>query len=437
MDAPNDPSRNAAAARPASASARPPAATGSIRIWRTRALPIALVAIGLVGAVYGGPRLLLGPAVEVDTARRTDFVMTVVASGHVETPFRVAIGSQIVGIVTEVPVAEGQAVRAGDALVVLDDREVRAALVQAEGAVAQAESRLRQQIEVILPAAEETLRQTRATLANAQSGHDRTARLASDGFATRAALDEATKALDIARAQVRSAELQVFANRPGGSDHVMVETQLRQATANLAAAQSRLSYTVIRAPRDGVLITRDVERGTVVGPSMVLFRLSPTGDTQLVVQIDEKNLGLIAPGQKAIASADAYPRDRFPAELVYINPGIDLQRASVEVKLRVPEPPATLRQDMTVSVDIEVATRPRALVLPAASVRGVAAGRPWVLKVVDGRARRHPIRVGLVGAGQAEILDGVAEGDLVVPIAASGIVDGTRLRARAATPEPP
>ena len=184
--------------------------------------------------------------------------------------------------------------------------------------------------------------------------------LPSDGYGTKATLDDATKSLDIARAQVRSAELQVFTNRPGGSDYVMAETQLNQARASLATAQSRLSYTVITAPRDGVLISRNVERGYVVQPSNVLMVLSPSSETQLVVQIDEKNLGLIAIGQKALASADAFPKDTFAAEVIYINPGIDLQRASVEVKLRVPEPPAYLRQDMTVSVDIETRETPGA-----------------------------------------------------------------------------
>lgn len=414
------------------AGAAPARWRSAVRRLRGRILPLGLAVLAVAGLYVGGPRLLLGPIVDVDTVVRADFVMTVVASGRVETPFRVNVASQVVGVVADVPVEEGQAVKAGETLVVLDDREARAALVQAEGAVAQAESRLRQLHEVALPAAEETLRQAQATLANAQSSHDRTARLALDGYATRAALDEATKGLDIARAQVRSAELQVFTNRPGGSDQVMAETQLRQARANLAAAQSRLSYTVIKAPRDGVLISRDVERGNVVQPSAVLMRLAPLGDTQLVIQVDEKNLAHIALGQKAIASADAYPRERFAAELVYINPGIDLQRASVEVKLRVPDPPAYLRQDMTVSVEIEVATRPGALVVPAAGIRELAGGRPWVLKVVDGRARRQPVSVGLISAGKAEIVGGLAEGDLVVPIRAGTPAPDARLRPRAA-----
>ena len=398
------------------------------QMWRWRIRAPALIG-ALVVLWYFGVPIVLGPVVYADPVVRADFVQSVVASGHVEAPFRVNIGSQITGVVASIPVSEGQVVRAGDTLIVLDDHEARAAVVQAEGAVAQTEARLRQMRELTLPSAEEALRQAKATLVNAQQIYDRAAKLAQDGYGTKATLDDATKSLDIAHALLRSAELQVFTNRPGGSDYVMAETQLNQARASLATAQSRLSYTVITAPRDGILISRDVERGNVVQPSNVLMKLSPAGDTELVVQIDEKNLGLIAIGQKALASADAFPKDTFAAEVIYINPGIDLQRASVEVKLRVPEPPAYLRQDMTVSVDIEVARRPDALIVPAASLRGMAGGKPWVMKVNSGHATRQPVKVGLVSAGKAEILDGLNAGELVVP-ATMALKDGARIRAR-------
>ena len=370
---------------------------------------------------------ILGPLVSVETIVRADFVQSVVASGHVEAPFRVNVGSQITGVVAAVPVAEGQAVKAGDALIVLNDREARAAVVQAESAVAQAEARMRQLRELTLPSADEGLNQAKTTLTNAQKAFNRASKLAIDGYGTRVALDEATKALDIARAQVRNAELQVYTNRPGGSDYVMAETLLNQARAALTTAQSRLSYTTIVAPKDGVLISRNVESGNVVQPSSILMTLSPVGDTQLVVQIDEKNLGLIALAQKALVSADAFPKETFTAEVVYINPGVDLQRASVEVKLRVADPPAYLRQDMTVSVDISVAKRSGAVIAPVTSVHDLNGSAPWVMKIANGRATRQPIKIGLVSGGKAEILDGLASGDAVLP-ATSTIKSGAKVR---------
>jgi HlyD family secretion protein len=329
----------------------------------------------------------------------------------------------------DVPVEEGQSVKAGDILIVLDDRETKAVVVQAEGAVAQAEARLRQLRELTLPSAEEALAQARATLLNAQHVYERAAELARKGVATKATLDEATRALNVARAQVRSAEFQVFTNQPGGSDYVMAETQLNQAGANLTTAQSRLSYTIIKAPRDGVLIWRDVERGNVVQANNVLMKLSPFVDTQLTVQIDERNLGLLLVGQKALASADAYPKDVFEAEVIYINPGVDVARASVEVKLRVLTPPAYLRQDMTVSVEIETARHPGALIVPAESLRGLSGDHPWVMRVKGRHTERQPVSVGRTGGGKVEILGGLKEGDLLIPSTAS-VKEGARIRAR-------
>jgi HlyD family secretion protein len=377
--------------------------------------------------LWQGVRLVLGPAVVVDQVRRGHLIETVVASGHVETPFRVEIGSQLTGTVQDVLVQQGEKVTKGQPLISLEQRELKASVVQAQGAVAQAEARIRQLEELTLPSAKETLTQAQATLRNAQATYDRTAQLEHNGYATRAALDEAQKTLDVARAQMRSAEFQVYTASPGGSDYVMAQTLLNQARANLDTAESRLGYANITAPRDGVLITRAVERGTVVQPGKVLLVLAPAGDLQLVMQIDERNLGKIALGQKALASADAYPDRRFPATITYINPGVDISRASVEVKLTVTDPPDYLRQDMTVSVDIEVAAKNDALVLPVRSVHDALSGAPWVLGIKDGRASKLPVKTGLRGNSHVEIVEGLAAGDVAIP-QSSGVLTGQRLR---------
>ncbi|WP_035981723.1 efflux RND transporter periplasmic adaptor subunit [Bradyrhizobium sp. STM 3843] len=401
-----------------------PAVWSAIAAHRWFILAVLLL-VGL--GAWQGVRVIFGPAVVVDQVRRGSLVETVVASGHVETPYRVEIGSQITGTVEEVLVQEGERVTKGQPLISLEARELKAAVVQAQGAVAQAEARMRQLAELTLPSAKESLTQAQATLLNAQQTYDRTSHLAEGGYATRQALDDAQKTLDVARAQKRAAEFQVYTASPGGSDYVMAETQLNQARANLDTAQSRLGYATISAPRDGVLITRNVERGTVAQPGKALLVLAPAGDVQLVLQIDERNLGKLALGQKALASADAYPDKRFPAIVSYINPGVDISRASVQVKLTVQDPPDYLRQDMTVSVDIDVASKPDALVLPVRSVHDLTSGQAWVLGVKDGRAVKRPVQVGIRGNSHIEIVDGLSVGEIAVP-ANSGILTGQRLR---------
>jgi HlyD family secretion protein len=106
-------------------------------------------------------------------------------------------------------------------------------------------------------------------------------------------------------------------------------------------------------------------------------------------------------------------------------------RGTVEVRLRVGDPPPFLRPDMTVSVNVEVGRRAGALVLPADALRESAAGEPWVLAVRGGRTERRPVAVGLKGEGLVEVRGGVAEGDVVVPTSALGVAAGQRVRARA------
>ena len=395
-------------------------------LWAHRWFLLCAAALAGLGG-WQAARVLLGTAVVVDPVIRGNLVETVVASGHVETPFRVEISSQITGTVADVLVEEGQQVAKGQPLVAIEASELKAAVVEAQGAVAQAEAHLRQIRELTLPAARQTLAQAEATLLNAQRVYDRTADLAKNGFATRAALDDAQKNLDVARTQVRTAELQVFTNSDGGSDYVMAETELNRTKATLDTARSRLGYATIMAPRAGVLISRSVERGTVVQPGRVLMVLAPAGDAQLVLQIDEKNLGLIALGQKALASADAYPDQRFAAVVTYINPGIDITRASVEVKLTVANPPAYLRQDMTVSVDIEVGRRDDALILPLRDIHDALSGSPWVMVVKNHRTRQQPVQLGLRGNSHVEIMGGLQAGDLAVPLTA-GMMTGQKIR---------
>ncbi len=395
-------------------------------LWTHRWIVLAAMFVVGVGG-WQGARVLIGTAIVIDQVKRGALIETVVASGHVETPFRVEIGSQITGTVTDVPVQEGQRVTAGQPLVLLRSSELQAAVAQAQGAAAQAAAHMRQIEELTLPMARATLREAQATLLNTQQTFGRASELARNGYATRAALDEAQKNLDVARTQVRTAELQIYTASPGGSDYVTGQTQLNQARANVDTATSRLGYATIPAPRDGILIIRNVEQGSVVQPGKALLVLAPAGATQLVLQIDERNLGKLALGQPAVASADAYPDQRMAAVVSYINPGVDIARASVQVKLTVPDPPVTLRQDMTVSVDIEVARRDSTLVLPGRSVHDALSGKPWVMGVRGGRAYQQPVRMGLQGSALVEVLEGLAEGDAAVP-ANSGVLTGQRIR---------
>ncbi|HYO27269.1 MAG TPA: efflux RND transporter periplasmic adaptor subunit [Azonexus sp.] len=369
-----------------------------------------------------------GATVAVETVIRRDFVQSVVASGRVETAHRVEIGSQITGTVVRVPVNEGQSVKVGDILVELEAAELDAAERQADMAVAQAQGRQRQMREVQVPVAEQALREAEANLAKARSLLRRNQELAQRGFIASAALEEFDRAVTVADAQVKSTQRQLVTAGPAGSDYALAGTAVAEARASADLAGARADYAVIRAPVGGTLIGRNIEVGDVVQAGKVLMTLSPVGRTQLVVEIDEKNLRLLTIGQHALASPDAYPQMRFAADLAYINPGINALTGAVQVKLDVPSPPAELRQDMTVSVDIAVARRPNAVLIPASAVHDGEGGAAWVLLLKDGRSVRRPVRLGLRSGGYAEVLEGLSEGEGVIP-ASLAIAPGARVRA--------
>jgi len=381
-------------------------------------------------ALFLGAAMLrwwVGPQVQTDAVQRRDVLQTVVASGRVETPHRVNIGAQITGTVARVPVTEGQTVKAGDVLVELVGTELQSARRQAQQAVVQAQNRLRQMNELQGPVLQQTLRQAQASLDTAQANWQRNQALFDQGFIGQAALDESRKALALADAQVRAALQQVTSTRVGGAEHSLALGAVAEAQANAETVNAKARYAVIQAPASGQLIGRNVEVGDVVQAGKVLMTLSPQGVMQLVVQIDEKNLRLMALGQQALASADAYPQQPFKAQVAYINPGINAQTGAVEIKLEVLEPQKDLKQDMTVSVDLVVARQPQVLALQVARVNEISGASPWVWLVQAGHAVRRPVRLGLRGGAWAEVLEGLREGDAVItsPIA---LREGQRVR---------
>lgn len=391
---------------------------------------VGLAVLGLLLASYAAFRYFSGVLVPTVLVQRADLLETVVASGHIESPNRVEIASQITGTVVSVAVREGEVVRQGQPLIMLRADELQNAAAQAQAAEAQANARLRQVGELTLPQALEAERSAQASLLATQQIFDRASALLEKGFVTRANFDEVTRNRDVARTQVAVAEAQIRSARAGGSGLAAAAADLQQAKASSAAAQSRLGYATITAPRDGILISRSVERGAVVIPGATLMLLSPGKEMQIVLQIDERNLSGIAIGQTARVSADAYPQDHFFAKVVYINPAIDIARASATVKLTVTDPPAYLRQNMTVSVDIATARRANTLSLPGNAVHDALTSAPWAMVLENGRAVRRKIRLGLQGNERIEILGGVAEGARVI-LVTSDIVTGDRARAAA------
>jgi HlyD family secretion protein len=353
-------------------------------------------------------------AVDIVVAKSEDVQTSVVASGRVLAPARVDIGATITGRVERVAVREGARVAADDLLVQLEKRELAAAVSQASAARNRAKARVDSVATLALPTARAALAQAVANLSVAEQEWRRAQDLVAKGFISKSRLDDAERQLKVARGQSDSARAQVRAQETAGAEAQQARSQLVEAEAALELAQARLAQAAVRAPAAGVVLERVIEPGDIAQPGRRMMTLALDGPARLIVQVDEKNLPLLGQGRAAVAAADAFPNQRFEAQIAYVSPGVDAARGTVELRLDVPKPPDFLRSDMTVTIDIAGPLLKQALLLPAEAIRQLQSDAPYVLLERAGKAVKAAIRPGLQTQGRAQIVSGIAAGDRVI-----------------------
>jgi len=353
--------------------------------------------------------------VDVLQVRLAPLVRTVQFSARVQALSRVDIGATVTGRVAEVLAVEGAQVRAGDALVRLEAQELRAALAQALAAQQQAVARLAGLRSTGRSGASAVLAQAQASVDAAQAEFERAQQLVAQGFVSASRQDEARRARDVALAQRDSAKAQAGAVGDAGTEIVQAQAAAAAGASAVEAARARLAQTALRAPADAQVLSRAVEPGQIVQPGKSLLTLALAGPTRLVAQADERFLDQLAVGQSATAVADAYAGQRFAARVLSIAPIVDAQRGAIEVKFMLAEPlPAFLRQDMSLSVEVETARRAAAVAVPVAALAPPAGGAGASVRVVaDGRVVVRQVTLGLRTLDAVEITAGLADGDLV------------------------
>ncbi len=397
----------------------------ALRISRLMLAVIAGGAVAAVALAYFGWR---APAVDVVRVESTRLTQSVVVSGRVLAPAKSDIGATITGRVQRVAVDEGAHVSAGALLIELEQPELAAALAQARATEAAAQTRIRQWRDVGAPNAQQLQAQAEANYRVAERDAGRQEQLFKQGFIGEARVDESRRAVAVSRSQLEAAKSTAIGNSATGAERRLLEDQLMQARAARDAAAAKLAQTTILAPAGGTVLDRTVEPGDIVQPGKRLMVLAQDGPTRLTALIDEKNLASVRVGQAAFAAADAFPGQRFAATLDYLSPGIDAQRGTVEAKFGVAAPPTFLRSDMTVSIDIGVADKDNAAVVPTGAVRDAALPEPWLLVLRNGRAERIAVRLGVRSTARTEILSGAGSSDEI--IVTPGIEPGQRVRAR-------
>lgn len=379
-----------------------------IRRWLPILLALVLLLLWFAWRQWQGPEI---PAYQLE---QRPLVQRVVASGEVDSQSLAQVGSEITGVVKARHVREGDAVRAGDLLIELHDEEQQARLREAEAA-------LRQLVQSQRPQTEAALREAQTNLAQASRERERREALVARQLLPAEQGEQARQAEISARSALQRAQAAAAAAAPGGSDEQLLQQRL-------AAARAALERTLIRARFDGVVQVRAVEPGDVVQPGTALLQIARADSREILVPLDEKELGPVAVGQPALIIADAYPTEVLEGRVSFIAPAVDTNRGTIDVHLELLESADFLRQGMTVSVDIRTASRDQALVIPNDALFNRRGDRAEVLRLAGGRlAERVPVRLGLRGTGLTEVVEGVGAGDVLLT---DEQAEGRRVRAR-------
>jgi RND family efflux transporter MFP subunit len=381
--------------------------------WRRR-LGLLVASIALVGAAVwwflgaaAAPEVVTAPVVAARAGAAAASVLD--ASGYVVARRQATVSSKITGRLVEVGFEEGSRVREGQVLARLDDANARRALELAEARVAAARSAL----------AELTVRLREAELQLA-----RIRELAATGVESRRALDMAIAERDSFAARLEAAR-----------DEVTV------AEREVALRAQEVEDTLVRAPFDGVAVTKDAQPGEIVSPISAgggftrtgIGTIVDMGSLEIEVDVNEAFIQRVHPDQPAVATLQAYPDWEIPARVITTVPAADRQKATVKVRIAFEElgDPRIL-PDMGVKVSFRAgdaaAARPRVLV-PANALRreGDAA---IVFAMRDGRVERRAVSTGGTVGDSVEVLSGLRAGERIVLDPPPELADGDRVRER-------
>ena len=199
-------------------------------------------------------------------------------------------------------------------------------------------------------------------------------------------------------------------------------TQAEEYKSRISAQQVRIDQMVLRAPLDGMVLRRDGEVGEIVGPTDVLFWVGPPMPMQVVAEVNEEEINRIAVGQKAFLRSEAFPGQALRASVSQITPKGDPTRKTFRVYLLLPND-TPLRIGMSVEANIIFREKPSAIVVPAEAVAGDA-----VETVNNGKIERVPVRVGIRGSRNVEIIGDVSRGMAVLSPFRPDLADGTLVK---------
>jgi RND family efflux transporter MFP subunit len=206
------------------------------------------------------------------------------------------------------------------------------------------------------------------------------------------------------------------------TDLANAQAAVDQAAGQLTTAQLGLADTRLLAPADGIIADVQVAPGALVGTSTTLMTLVPPS-LEVVVHVEESQLGQLAEGQAVQLNVAAFPGQPFDGVLRAINPTLDTKSRTASVHVVPNDLDGKLRAGMSTDVVIQTAHAENAIIVPSTALQQ-RSGQQFVFTAVDGRARMQLVNIGLSNASAIQITSGVQAGDTVILPGSITLSDG-------------
>ncbi len=329
------------------------------------------------------------------------------ASGYVVAQRKASVASKVTGRLVALSVEEGSKVKKGEIIGRLENEDVIA---------------LSRQAASNLSVAEFNLQQAQAELNDATSSFKRNQELLKSGYISQAEFDISESRYKKAIAAKASAE-----------------ASIKAAIAAFEVSKLNVEYTIIRAPFDGVILTKNADIGDIVTPigaaanaKSALVTMADMDSLQAEVDVSESNLRLIKIGQPCEVQFDALPDARFSGTVHMIVPTADRSKASVLVKVKFLDKDSRILPEMSVKVAFlnrEVNTDEKSpLTVINSSAIIEKGGKKFVFTIIENKAKETEINLGRVMGEMTEVLSGVKIGDRVIIKPLNKIKDGSRVK---------
>lgn len=368
--------------------------------------------------------------------RRGTIDWHIAARGRVEgaNSQEIKLAARTFGRLKEVPVADGDPVRQGQVVAVLENKDLKARVEQSRASLRRAQAALEKLLNGARPeernAARAEMEEAQAAADNARQSHDRVQRLFREGGVTsQAALDQAERDWKMTQAKLESARQRylLIIAPPRHEDVAAAEADVELARAQLVQAEDYYDNTFVRSPVGGVVVKRFMNPGESISYESLSQPIVSVADTtRLVVraEVDETDIGKIQIGQRPEIRCDAYPGQTFKGWVTRISGGLGkkkiqtdnpLEKVDTEVLESFIEVDrgAPLRIGLRVDIYIPLVSKENVLIVPRRAVEQTDGAAQVRVKTAAG-PRPQPVRMGAHDGLHVEITEGLKEGDVVV-----------------------